>query len=265
MEHDYYQILGVPQAASPNDIRNAYRRMAMQNHPDRGGSHAAMLLVQEAWEVLSDDGRRARYDAARTAASGVTSRKAAAQDAREARWRAEQYPRGWAEMEAVLNRVAADFTGAEYGSVNLGHDFRFPTAGKSVSGWVFILGGAILGGVLVSPVVSNVVAGVVANAPKGPLTGLFGLVAVALPVLGGGVRRGRRPQVGRGHAQGRPTRPLSEPSERVGAGVGRRAVPGLRDEGRRFALTGAFGRGGRPGDRGRCPFAGFGGTPHRRV
>ncbi len=186
MEHDYYQILGVPPAASPNDIRNAYRRKAMQNHPDRGGSHSAMVLVQEAWEVLSDDGRRARYDAARTTAGSETTQQAAATDAREARQRAEHYPRGWAEMEAVLNRVAADFTGAEYGSVNLGHDFSFPTAGKSVSGWAFILGGAILGGVFVSPVVYNIVEGVVAKAPKGPLTGLFGLVAVALPVLGGG-------------------------------------------------------------------------------
>lgn len=184
LEHDYYRTLGVAPAADRTAIQAAYRRQAMRHHPDRGGSHETMVLVQEAWEVLSDDGRRARYDAARTAAGGETTQQAAV-DAREARRRAEQYPRGWAEMEAVLNRVAADFTGAEHGSVNLGHDFRFPTAGKSVTGWAFILAGAILGGVFVSPVVYTIVGGVAANAPKGVFTGLCVLVAVALPVLGG--------------------------------------------------------------------------------
>jgi curved DNA-binding protein CbpA len=103
VEHDYYQILVVPPAASANDICDAYRRQAMRHHPDRGGSHETMVLVQEAWEVLSDDGRRARYDASRTAASTVASRKAAAEDTRDARRRAERYPRGWAETSPGPN------------------------------------------------------------------------------------------------------------------------------------------------------------------
>lgn len=184
VEHDYYQTLGVAPTADPSAIKAAYRRQAMRHHPDRGGSHDEMVRVQEAWEVLSDAHQRQRYDAARVDQKD-TSRQAAAADARDARRRAEQYPPRWAEMEAVLNRVAADFTGAEHGSVNLGHDFRFPTAGRSVTGWVFILAGAILGGVFVSPLVYGLVGGVAANAPPGRFTGLCVLIAVALPVLGG--------------------------------------------------------------------------------
>jgi hypothetical protein len=88
-----------------------------------------------------------------------------------------------------LNRVAADFTGAEHGSVHLGHGVRMPTAGGSVSGWVFILVGAILGGVFVSPVVYGLAEGMTAHTqPPKRNNGFFGLVlviAVASPVLGG--------------------------------------------------------------------------------
>lgn len=191
MEHDYYQILGVAPAADLSVIQDAYRRRATQCHPDRnpGKSHEEMALVNEAWEVLSNAGRRRRYDAARANPHDTSSRQAAATDAQDARQRAGQYPRQWADMEELLNRVAADFTGAEHGSMDLGQGVEIPTAGKSVSGWVFILVGAILGGVLVSPVVYGLAAGGVAHTPPAMRNngwlGLCLLVAVVAPVLAG--------------------------------------------------------------------------------
>ena len=189
MEHDYYQILGVTPTADHDAIRDAYRRKAMQCHPDRGGTHAEMLLVQEAFEVLSVADRRRAYDAARADTNNTMSQQTAATDARDARQRAEQYPPRWADMEELLNRVARDFTDAEHASVDLGRGIQAPTAGKSVSGWVFILLGAILGGVFVSPMIYGLFEGGMAHTPpnvkNNSQTGLCLLFAVAAPVLGG--------------------------------------------------------------------------------
>lgn len=67
-KRDYYEILGVERTASGDDIKRAYRRMAMKYHPDRnGGEGKAEAEVRfkecaEAYEVLSDEGKRKRYD-----------------------------------------------------------------------------------------------------------------------------------------------------------------------------------------------------------
>ena len=63
---DYYQVLGVPNDASEDDIKRAYRRLAMKYHPDRnpGDSEAEGKFKEsaEAYEVLSSRERRATYD-----------------------------------------------------------------------------------------------------------------------------------------------------------------------------------------------------------
>jgi molecular chaperone DnaJ len=60
---DYYEVLGVPRDAAPEDIKKAYRRLAHKYHPDKaGGDEARFKEVNEAYQVLSDVRKRAEYD-----------------------------------------------------------------------------------------------------------------------------------------------------------------------------------------------------------
>jgi DnaJ-class molecular chaperone len=62
VDRSYYHILGVEKSASDKDIRSAYRKKAMQLHPDKGGDESEFKLLVEAYEIISDPERRARYD-----------------------------------------------------------------------------------------------------------------------------------------------------------------------------------------------------------
>jgi len=65
-QRDYYEVLGVARDASAAEIKKAYRKIALKNHPDRNpGDEEAVERFKEAsgaFEVLSDDGKRSRYD-----------------------------------------------------------------------------------------------------------------------------------------------------------------------------------------------------------
>jgi DnaJ-class molecular chaperone len=59
---DYYRILGVERGADSDAIKRAYRRMASQHHPDKGGDKQRFQDIQKAYEILSDPQRRAQHD-----------------------------------------------------------------------------------------------------------------------------------------------------------------------------------------------------------
>ena len=63
---DYYEVLGVARGASEDEIKKAYRKVAMQYHPDRNpgdkSSEAKFKEATEAYEVLREEDKRARYD-----------------------------------------------------------------------------------------------------------------------------------------------------------------------------------------------------------
>lgn len=62
---NYYEVLGVSRTASESEIRNAYRQLAKERHPDRpGGSEREFALLQEAHTVLADPGRRKQHNEA---------------------------------------------------------------------------------------------------------------------------------------------------------------------------------------------------------
>lgn len=62
-KRDYYEVLGVGKNASPDEIKKAYRRLAVQHHPDKSsGDEAKFKEIGEAYEVLKDQDKRRRYD-----------------------------------------------------------------------------------------------------------------------------------------------------------------------------------------------------------
>ncbi len=75
---DYYKILGVERKASADDIRKAYRKLAMQFHPDKNPgdkkSEDKFKEINEAYQVLSDETKRARYDQLGSAYSDFRTR-----------------------------------------------------------------------------------------------------------------------------------------------------------------------------------------------
>lgn len=63
MSKDYYKILGVEKSASKDDIKKAFRKLAQKHHPDKGGDEQTFKEASEAYSVLSDEKKRAEYDA----------------------------------------------------------------------------------------------------------------------------------------------------------------------------------------------------------
>jgi curved DNA-binding protein len=59
---DYYAILGVDKKATPEEIKKAYRKLASQNHPDKGGDTSTFQKIQEAYSVLGDSNKKHQYD-----------------------------------------------------------------------------------------------------------------------------------------------------------------------------------------------------------
>lgn len=58
----YYKTLGVPKSASQDEIRKAYRKLAREHHPDKGGDEKLFKEIQEAYDCLSDADKKELYD-----------------------------------------------------------------------------------------------------------------------------------------------------------------------------------------------------------
>src|SRR5246127_3831499 len=67
-KRDYYEVLGLKKGASDDDIKKAYRKLAMKHHPDRNQGDSAKASeekfkeAKEAYEMLSDPQKKAAYD-----------------------------------------------------------------------------------------------------------------------------------------------------------------------------------------------------------
>ena len=126
---DYYKILGIPRGASAEEIKGAYRKLAMQYHPDRnpGDKQAEERFkeMNEAYQVLSDPQKRARYDQLGESYS-QWERNGAPGDFNWGQWTAQQ-PGGQAvNMDDLFGGEGSfsDFFSAIFGGMNIGQAVR---------------------------------------------------------------------------------------------------------------------------------------------
>ena len=59
---NHYDVLGVAPMASQPEIREAYKRLAVEGHPDKGGDPEKFVLITEAYSEIGNPDRRGRYD-----------------------------------------------------------------------------------------------------------------------------------------------------------------------------------------------------------
>jgi len=71
MPKDYYKTLGIEKNASSEEVKAAFRRLALEHHPDRGGNAEKFKEANEAYRVLSDAAKRAQYDRFGTVPEGA--------------------------------------------------------------------------------------------------------------------------------------------------------------------------------------------------
>lgn len=62
MTKDYYKVLGIEKNAGEDEIKKAYRKLAMKYHPDQGGDQEKFKEINEAYQILSNSQKRSQYD-----------------------------------------------------------------------------------------------------------------------------------------------------------------------------------------------------------
>jgi molecular chaperone DnaJ len=116
-KRDYYEVLGIPKNAGDQQIKSAYRKLALQYHPDRnqGNKEAEEKFKEaaEAYAILSDSDKRTRYD--RFGHAGVSSQTGAGFD-----------PSTFAGFEDIFGGIFGDFFGGgRRGGPERGSDLRY--------------------------------------------------------------------------------------------------------------------------------------------
>lgn len=118
MPRDYYEILGVPRTASKDDLKQAFRRLARQYHPDVSEAPDAedrFKEINEAYQVLSDDNKRAAYD--RFGHAGVSGMPGGG------------FNGGFPDIEDILGEIFGGFGGFGFGG---GRRRRGPAPGRDL-------------------------------------------------------------------------------------------------------------------------------------
>ena len=59
---NYYNVLGVDEKATPEQIKKAFRKASLKNHPDRGGSKEDFQKINDAYQTLGDPDKKRQYD-----------------------------------------------------------------------------------------------------------------------------------------------------------------------------------------------------------
>src|SRR5713226_6541608 len=119
-KHDFYELLGVSKGAGPEDLKKAYRKLAMQWHPDRnpGDKVAEQKFkdISEAYDILKDEQKRAAYDRYGHAAFENGGRGAGSGDF--------GFAAGFAD---IFDEMFGDFVGARRNqqSATRGNDLRY--------------------------------------------------------------------------------------------------------------------------------------------
>src|ERR687885_59066 len=119
-KRDYYDVLGISKDASKEDIKNVYRKLALQYHPDRNKSSGAeekFKEISEAYAVLSDDEKRKRYDTYGHVGSEEVFRGS------EANFDEIFKDMGFGGFRDIFEQIFGNRTG--YGGVNAGDPFGF--------------------------------------------------------------------------------------------------------------------------------------------
>ncbi len=63
---NFYEILGVTESATQDEIKRAYRKLAVEHHPDKGGNEETFKKISEAYDTLGDEDKRRQYDLGKT-------------------------------------------------------------------------------------------------------------------------------------------------------------------------------------------------------